>query len=41
MDLCFGGTGGTTLFMTESTTGTILCADMSVGGAPVHEGRLA
>jgi gluconolactonase len=40
-NLCFGGTEGTTLFMTESTTGTILCADMSVGGAPVHGGRLA
>lgn len=40
-NLCFGGADRTTLFMTESTTGTILCADMSAGGAPVHEGRLA
>ena len=40
-NLCFGGADRTTLFMTESTTGTILCADMSSGGAPVHDGRLA
>ncbi|MGO4304069.1 SMP-30/gluconolactonase/LRE family protein [Cupriavidus sp. RAF12] len=40
-NLCFGGEDGKTLLMTESTTGTILCIDMPIGGAPVHGGRLA
>ncbi|MCA3183111.1 MULTISPECIES: SMP-30/gluconolactonase/LRE family protein [unclassified Cupriavidus] len=40
-NLCFGGADGKTLLMTESTTGSILCADMPQGGAPVHGGRLA
>ncbi len=38
-NLCFGGAEGKTLLMTESTTGAILSAEMSVGGAPVHAGR--
>ncbi|PLQ00055.1 SMP-30/gluconolactonase/LRE family protein [Cupriavidus pauculus] len=40
-NLCFGGADGSTLLMTESTTGSILCAAMPEGGAPVHGGRLA
>lgn len=40
-NLCFGGADGKTLLMTESTTGSILCAEMPEGGAPVHGGRLA
>lgn len=40
-NLCFGGADGKTLLMTESTTGSILCADTPQGGAPVHGGRLA
>ena len=40
-NLCFGGSDGKTLLMTESITGSILCADMPEGGAPVHEGRAA
>lgn len=40
-NLCFGGADGRTLLMTESTTGSILCADMPQGGAQVHGGRLA
>ncbi len=40
-NLCFGGPDGKTLLMTESTTGTILSAEMPQGGAPVHGGRLA
>ncbi|QYY29933.1 MULTISPECIES: SMP-30/gluconolactonase/LRE family protein [Cupriavidus] len=40
-NLCFGGAERKTLFITESTTGTILCAEMSEPGAPVHEGRRA
>lgn len=40
-NLCFGGVDGKTLLMTESTTGTILCAEMAERGAPVHEGQPA
>lgn len=40
-NLCFGGPDGKTLLMTESTSGTILSAEMPQGGAPVHGGRLA
>jgi len=40
-NLCFGGADGRTLLMTESTTGSILCAEMPEGGAPVHGGRVA
>lgn len=39
-NLCFGGSDGKTLLMTESTTGTILRIDMPTGGAPVHGGRV-
>lgn len=40
-NLCFGGPNGKTLLMTESTTGSILLAEMPQGGAPVHGGRAA
>jgi len=40
-NLCFGGPDGKTLLMTESTTGSILLAEMPQGGAPVHGGRAA
>lgn len=40
-NLCFGGADGTTLLMTESTTGSILSAEVPEGGAPVHGGVAA
>lgn len=40
-NLCFGGPEGKTLFMTDSTNGNILVAEMAVPGAPVHEGLSA
>ncbi|SPA43441.1 conserved hypothetical protein; Gluconolactonase signature [Cupriavidus taiwanensis] len=40
-NLCFGGADGKTLLMTESTTGTILSAEVPEGGAPVHGGVVA
>lgn len=40
-NLCFGGSDGKTLLMTESTTGSILSAGMPEGGARVHGGRVA
>ncbi|ALD93383.1 SMP-30/gluconolaconase/LRE domain-containing protein [Cupriavidus gilardii CR3] len=33
---CFGGDDGSTLFMTESTSSSILRIEMPQGGAPVH-----
>lgn len=38
-NLCCGGVDGRTLLMTESVSGSILQAEMAVGGAPVHGGR--
>ena len=37
-NLAFGGPDGRTLYCTESTSGTILRAEMETAGAPVHTG---
>lgn len=38
-NVAFGGSQGTTLYCTESESGTILIADLPHAGAPVHRGH--